>query len=110
VSIADIMPGRVLCDDVARPVGVGKGDVVARRSARRTVVDPRDEPSAEWGWHGGFPNGVRIAGVVSAIVLLLLMIGPYQTHLQDFWIVIIALVILGGVVFDTVRRRKAWRK
>jgi hypothetical protein len=83
---------------------------VARRSARRTGVDPRDEPSAEWGWHGGFPNGTLIAGVVSAIVMLLLLIGPYQTHLQDIWVVIVALVILVGVVHQIVRRRKAWRR
>jgi hypothetical protein len=49
---------------------------------RRPAWDPRDEPSAEWGWHGSFPNGSRIAGVVVAILLLVLLIGPYQTHLR----------------------------
>jgi hypothetical protein len=86
--------------------------VVARtsRRSRRAGVDPRDEPSAEWGWHGSFPNGTRIAGVVSALALLVLMIGPYQTHLQDFWIVPIALGILALIVAGTIKRRKAWRK
>ena len=47
-------------------VASGRGwSVVARtsrRAAPRAGVDPRDEPSAEWGWHGSFPNATRIAG------------------------------------------------
>ena len=73
-------------------------------------MDPRDEPSAEWGWHGSFPNGTRIAAVVSAISLLVLLIGPYQTELQVFWVVPIALGILVWIVVGTIKRRKAWRK
>lgn len=83
----------------------------ARRSAPQTKVDPRDEPSAEWGWHGSFPNVTRIAAVVSAIILLVLLIGPYQTHLQDFWLIPIALGMLAAVVVGTIRRRRGdWRK
>jgi Protein of unknown function (DUF2631) len=82
----------------------------SRRTARRGGVDPLDEPSAEWGWHGSFPNGMRIAGVVVAIVLLLLLLGPYQTHLQDLWMIPIALGILALIVRGTVKRRNAWRK
>jgi hypothetical protein len=53
---------------------------------------------------------MRIAGVVVAIVLLLLLLGPYQTHLQDFWMIPIALGILALIVRGTVKRRNAWRK
>jgi lysylphosphatidylglycerol synthetase-like protein (DUF2156 family) len=85
---------------------------VARTSRRskRAGVDPRDEPSTEWGWHGSFPNATRVAGVVTAIVLVLLMIGPYQSHLQDFWIVGIVILILAMIVAGTLKRRNAWRK
>jgi hypothetical protein len=31
--------------------------------------DPDYGPSVEWGWHGGFPRGLRIAGLVSAVIL-----------------------------------------
>ena len=82
----------------------------SRRSVRRSRVDPRDEPSAEWGWHGSFPNATRIAGVVVAILLLLLLLGPYQVRLQDFWMIPIALGILVFVVRGTIKRRNAWRK
>ena len=83
----------------------------SRRTARRGGVDPHDEPSAEWGWHGSFPNATRVAGVVVAIVLLVLLIGPYQGRLQDFWMIPIALGILAVIVWRTVKRRRDdWRK
>ena len=81
-----------------------------RRTARRGGVDPHDEPSAEWGWHGSFPNGMRIAGVVVAIIILALTLGPYQSHLQDFWMVAIALGLLVLIIRGTVKRRNDWRK
>ena len=82
----------------------------SRRTARKGGVDPHDEPSAEWGWHGTFPNGQRIAGVIVAVVLLVLVIGPYQSRLQDFWIVGIALGLLVLIVRGTMKRRNDWRK
>ena len=82
----------------------------SRRVARRSGVDPVDEPSAEWGWSGSFPNATRVAGVLVAIILLVLMIGPYQSRLQDFWMVPIALGILVLIVRGTMKRRNAWRK
>ena len=82
----------------------------SRRTARRVGVDPRDEPSAEWGWHGAFPNALRIAGVIVAIILLLLVFGPYQSRLQDFWMVPMALGLLALIVWGTVKRRNDWRK
>ena len=83
----------------------------SRRTAKRGGVDPHDEPSAEWGWHGSFPNATRVAGVVVAIVLLVLLIGPYQGRLQDFWMIPIALGILVVIVWGTAKRRRDdWRK
>jgi Protein of unknown function (DUF2631) len=113
VVIAAIVP--VLCDDVppSEPVRQDGGAVAtsSRRTARRGGVGPHDEPSAEWGWHGSFPNGLRISGVIVAIVLLVLLIGPYQDRLQDFWMIPIALGILALIVWGTVkRRRNDWRK
>ena len=80
------------------------------RRSKRTGAAPLDEPSTQWGGHGSFPNATRIAGVVSAIVLVLLMIGPYQSRLQDFWIVGIVVAILALIVRGTLKRRNAWRQ
>jgi hypothetical protein len=84
--------------------------VARSRKSGRPQVDPQDEPSAEWGWHGSFPRAVPIAGVITAIVFLLLMIGPYQSRLQDFWIVGIVLLMLGMIAWGAVKHRKAWRR
>jgi hypothetical protein len=83
------------------------------RTSRRALgsgVDPQDEPSAEWGWHGSFPNGTRIAGIVSALVLVALVFGPYQSRLQDWWIAGIVLLLVVAVVRGTIKRRNAWRR
>ena len=40
---------------------------VERRRTEVARVDPADEPSAEWGWHGGFPKGTVAGGVVTVI-------------------------------------------
>lgn len=83
----------------------------SRRSARRTGVDPRDEPSAEWGWHGSFPNGLRISGVVVAILLVVMLVGPYQSRTQDVWLVPMALGLLGLIVWGSIKRRRDdWRR
>jgi hypothetical protein len=88
-------------------------DGVARNSrelARRPAVDPQDEPSAEWGWHGGFPRGSVIAGWASVVILLLLTIGNHEGNTEDIWLVGFAVLIAFGIVMQTIRRRNAWRR
>jgi hypothetical protein len=88
-------------------------DGVARNSrelARRPTVDPLDEPSAEWGWHGGFPRGSMIAGWVTVVILLLFTIGNHEGSTEDFWLVGIAVLIAFSLIMHTIRRRHAWRR
>ncbi|MCO1654400.1 DUF2631 domain-containing protein [Pseudonocardia humida] len=82
----------------------------SRELAKRSAVDPQDEPSAEWGWHGSFPKGKVAGGVVSIIFLLLFAIGPYQSRTQDLWLIGIALLLAGLIVHHVVSRRHAWRR
>ena len=56
------------------------------------------------------PARPSIAGVITAIILLLLLIGPYQTHLQDFWMIGVVRLVLGLIAYGTVKRRNAWRR
>jgi hypothetical protein len=113
-SSPPIIPDPPLCDDVTGN-GRDQEDGVARNSrelARRPAVDPRDQPSVEWGWHGGFPNGKRIAGVFSAIFLLLMLaLNPHPMSFTEIiWLVAPAALIILGIAADTVRRRHAWRR
>ena len=82
----------------------------SRELAKRPAVDPQDEPSAEWGWHGHFPRLRIAAGVVSIILLVVFIFGPYQSHTQDLWLLGIALVLLVLIVRQVVARRHAWRR
>ncbi|HZG91953.1 MAG TPA: DUF2631 domain-containing protein [Pseudonocardia sp.] len=82
----------------------------SRELARRPAVDPTEEPSTQWGWHGSFPKGEVIGGVVSIVFLLLFAIGPYQSRTQDLWLIGTALVIALLLVRKAVARRNSWRR
>ncbi|GEL17800.1 DUF2631 domain-containing protein [Pseudonocardia asaccharolytica] len=82
----------------------------SRELAKRPQVDPMDEPSAEWGWHGGFPKGTVIAGIISAILLPLMLIGHSVSYTEILWMVIPALVIVFGLINSALRKRHAWRR
>jgi hypothetical protein len=81
-----------------------------RELEQRPAVDPHDEPSAEWGWHGSFPHGKIIAGAVSILLLVAFNFGPYQSHTQVLWLGGIALLIAFMIWRDVVARRNAWRR
>ena len=81
-----------------------------RELAQRPAVDPQDEPSAEWGWHGGFPKGMVIAGWVSVFILLAMNIGNHTGRVENLWLIGIALVMAVGLVLHSARKRTAWRR
>jgi Protein of unknown function (DUF2631) len=73
-------------------------------------VDPRDEPSAEWGWHGTFPKGIRVAGWLTAIAMLLMLNGNHRGHIEDIYLIATAAVIVAALIYDRIRGRTAWRR
>jgi predicted lipid-binding transport protein (Tim44 family) len=78
-----------------------------RRQQASAYQDPEQAPSAKWGWHGAFPRGIRIAGVLSIIIMLGLMFPHDQalgrTHL--LWLGGFVLLILIAVL-----RPQGWRQ
>jgi hypothetical protein len=92
---------------VIRRTGVARN---SRELASRTAVDPQDEPSAEWGWHGSFPRAKIAAGVVTIIILVVLGFGPYQSRTQDLWLYGTALLVLALIVRQVAARRHSWRR
>jgi len=82
----------------------------SRELAQRPAVDPEDEPSAEWGWHGSLPTGTIVGGVITIILCAAFFFGPYQSHTQDLWLAGIMLLIIGGIVGHVIRKRNAWRR
>lgn len=89
----------------------GTGRELAKRNGRPpATVDPEDEPSVGWGWHGGFPRGMVIAGWVSTIIMLLLLIGNHEGHTEDIWLICIAVGMAYFLIRHTLRRRHSWRR
>ncbi|MGP4018247.1 DUF2631 domain-containing protein [Saccharopolyspora sp. 5N708] len=82
------------------------------------AIDPADEPSVEWGWHGGFPKGTQIAGWFSVVAILAMLIGNHQGILsgggqfktEDIYLILIAAALAIGLLFDLRRRKTAWRR
>jgi len=73
-------------------------------------VDVADVPSRDWGWSGVAPNAARIAGVLFAILLLLMMIGNHQGKTEDIFLGVFAVAILGTILINWIStRRKKWK-
>jgi hypothetical protein len=98
-------------DEQAGGVVAGTGQELAKRNGRPpATVDPEDEPSAAWGWHGEFPRGRQIAGWLTVVLLLLMIIGNHQGHTEDFYLVGFAVVIAFALVHDYRKRKRSWRR
>ena len=85
-------------------------ELARRDGSSLSEVSPLDEPSAEWGWHGAFPKGTVIGGVVTILICAAFFIGPYQSRTQDLWLLGIIIVIIGGIVAQVIRKRNSWRR
>ena len=54
---------------------------------KRPAVDPHEEPSHEWGWHGTLPKGTRIAGWLSAGFCFLMLIGNHHGQTENIYLI-----------------------
>lgn len=73
------------------------------------------EPSAEWGWHGGFPRGSIIAGWSTAAILVIILVthlrgGHSEGHVADVYLAVIATVMILLLIRHAVRARHPWRR
>jgi hypothetical protein len=92
-------------------VVAGTGQELAKSNGRApATVDPEDEPSVAWGWHGGFPRGTLIAGWFSVVALLLMIIGNHEGHIEDIYLVGTAIVVAFGLIRQTKKQRRSWRR
>lgn len=90
------------------------GNAVEKRTGTEVSysngVDPHEEPSAEWGWHGGFPKATQGAGWFTVFALLIMLIGNHENNTENVWLVGTAIAVALGLVYDLKRRRTAWRR
>ncbi|MDN5932402.1 MAG: DUF2631 domain-containing protein [Pseudonocardia sp.] len=81
----------------------------SRELAQRPAVDPEEEPSVEWGWHGSFPRGMMIAGWVSTVIMFLMLIGNHEGRTENVWLIVLAVAMVIALIAHSVRKRNAWR-
>ncbi|MGH3934571.1 MAG: DUF2631 domain-containing protein [Pseudonocardiaceae bacterium] len=73
-------------------------------------VDPHEEPSADWGWHGSFPVAGPIAGWITAFALFAMLIGNHQSRIEDIWLVGLGLLLVAMLIGHHRNSRKARRR
>jgi len=79
---------------------------VAGTELQSTKVDTAEVPSAEWGWSGEAPKLYRTMGIIGAIFLLFMLIGNHAGHVEDLYLIGVAVLLVLVIVVDAIRRRR----
>jgi len=89
------------------------GAVVPAHHAALVSYNP-DAPSEEWGWHGHWgefaPRGKAMLlwlGVIGLVCLALF--GNQVSHVEDYWVLGIALVMAAWIVRSNMAARRKRR-
>lgn len=75
---------------------------------RTNGVDVEDVPSAEWGWSKENIKVIHIGGLLSAAFLLIMMHGNHVGHVEDWFLIAFAAIIVFAVGRDWWLRRRGW--
>jgi hypothetical protein len=75
---------------------------------RHTGVDVEDVPSAQWGWSQENHRLIHIGGLLVAGFLLLMLHGNHVGHVEDWFLISFAALVLIAVVRDWWLRRRGW--
>jgi hypothetical protein len=66
------------------------------------VREPVAAPSARFGWHGFGRKSASLAGVLVIIALLGMTIGNHEGHVEDFFLVGIAVIVAVLLLKNTI--------
>ena len=55
-------------------------------------------------------KAARVAALVVAAIMLLMLIGNHKGHVEDIWLIGTAALLVGIVLFDWVQRRNGLKK
>jgi 4-amino-4-deoxy-L-arabinose transferase-like glycosyltransferase len=84
--------------------------VASTEVERHTGVDVQDVPSAEWGWSKENHKLIHIGGLLSAAFLLLMMRGNHVGHIENWFLIAFAALIVIAVARDWWLRRRGWTR
>ena len=68
------------------------------------------EQPSDWGWHGEFRKTARVMGIICVIILVLMLTATHYNFSGGMWLLITAIAISVGLIWDFQRSRNAWRK
>ena len=91
--------------DTQRVNQPGREEAVVRADAH-PVEHERPE---EWGWHGEMGKWGRRLAVIPILFLLSMLIGNHEGRMEDLWLIGTALFLVLLLVWDSRRRKNAWR-
>jgi predicted cobalt transporter CbtA len=70
---------------------------------------PQEHPE-DWGWHGEWGRAARIGGWLVSIVLIVMLTTTHYNRQGDIWLWGFTGFMVLMLIWDTHRRRNAWRK
>jgi hypothetical protein len=70
---------------------------------------PEEHPT-DWGWHGEWGGAARVAGWVVAIILVVMITATHYNHSGSVWLIGFAAALIVTLIWDTLRRKNAWRQ
>lgn len=82
--------------------------MVGTEVERNTGVDTADVPSAAWGWSAINHHRWHIVGLSIVAFLLLMLRGNHVGHVEDWFLIAFAALVLFAVVRDVWGRRRGW--
>lgn len=80
------------------------------KAIEESRVDPADEPSVGWGWHGQATNTFRIAGWFFAAFLLLMIFNNIETATAIIYLCVSAAIVIGFLLADLYTRHNRWNR
>jgi hypothetical protein len=93
---------------MSEPTLTGGVTVVSTEVERASGVDVADVPSAKWGWSRINHRTWHIVGLCIFGFLLLMLRGNHVGHVEDWFLLGFAALVLFAVVRDWWGRRRGW--
>lgn len=77
----------------------------------KNAVDPHEEPSVAWGWHGRFPRGREIGGWITVVAFVAMaFVGNHVAETERLWLLGISALLIIVLIGTRVRQRTSWRR
>ena len=73
-----------------------------------TGVDTAEVPSAAWGWSAINHRTWQITGFIIVVFLLAMLRGNHVGHVEDYVLIVFAVLVFGATVRDWWGRRRGW--